>query len=493
MANFSDYLKKGAYVNIRDHRKWTPLHCAAYVGSAEIASMLLEFKADMDAVEEQGRTAFDLAMEYGNYQGELSVCSVMIEKGYVPKEQSWERLLQYSLDKDIVCYVAAAHQNNYFLQNFGDPKRFSLHKAIRYQAKKVIETLINLSDHNFLRSIAMMKDFEGKNALELAEAGEDYTILKAISNLVGQNNKFNYDRIVDDHQAMLQENNESYQATINALNQDQLYAPNKGKKGIVPPEANLNGLPSTTKMFNENPRYNVDPQSRLNPLEQGRRLNYHTLENTDYQPPLWRETQAKDTSKTTLGDEYYRNDYPSNYNTLSGKKNLPYSPYRDSPKTSKKKPNDYITDSPEPYFAFSSDQPDPTSLKRNNTLPDEKPDDKPKNNGLRTSKTLGYDIRNTDGLPKELIIDSKSSPRDSPPPRDKSPEDNNQTLNRKDSSPAMLRNNSLGGSPDKDKSPFIENYSMGVGGMGVGGMEGPEKIAFSPPKQYVTAVASGKV
>lgn len=46
---FRDYLKTGAYVNIRDHKKFTPLHCAALIGSVEIGDILLKNHADLYA------------------------------------------------------------------------------------------------------------------------------------------------------------------------------------------------------------------------------------------------------------------------------------------------------------------------------------------------------------------------------------------------------------------------------------------------------------
>lgn len=66
-----EYLDKGAYINIRDHKKWTPLHCAAMVGNVEMTQILLDHKADTQALDDMGRTPFDVAFEYKNYQGEL--------------------------------------------------------------------------------------------------------------------------------------------------------------------------------------------------------------------------------------------------------------------------------------------------------------------------------------------------------------------------------------------------------------------------------------
>ncbi len=41
------------------------------VGSVEMTQILLENKADTQAMDDMGRTPFDVAFEYKNYQGEL--------------------------------------------------------------------------------------------------------------------------------------------------------------------------------------------------------------------------------------------------------------------------------------------------------------------------------------------------------------------------------------------------------------------------------------
>lgn len=127
-----EFLNKGAFVNIRDHKKWTPLHCAAMIGNVETVKLLLDYKADLEAEDENGRTPFKIAIEYGNYFGELSACSVMLERGLSINEDVWTMLLMYSLENDITCYVKLAHKNRIFLHNVDDTNKFSLHLAVRY-------------------------------------------------------------------------------------------------------------------------------------------------------------------------------------------------------------------------------------------------------------------------------------------------------------------------------------------------------------------------
>ena len=73
-----DYLSRGCHVNIRDHRKWTPLHCAAMLGNIEIANILLDAEADVNAVDSNGLAPVDIALEYGNYTGEIRYVSLKI-------------------------------------------------------------------------------------------------------------------------------------------------------------------------------------------------------------------------------------------------------------------------------------------------------------------------------------------------------------------------------------------------------------------------------
>ena len=65
------YIAKGAFVNIRDHKKWTPLHCAAMIGNIEIANILIECKADLGPQDANGLTPLDISIEYGHYTGEI--------------------------------------------------------------------------------------------------------------------------------------------------------------------------------------------------------------------------------------------------------------------------------------------------------------------------------------------------------------------------------------------------------------------------------------
>lgn len=57
-------LTRGADVNIANQAGWTPLMQAALDGSAGIVRELLSHKPDLDAKDQDGKTALDLAVQY---------------------------------------------------------------------------------------------------------------------------------------------------------------------------------------------------------------------------------------------------------------------------------------------------------------------------------------------------------------------------------------------------------------------------------------------
>lgn len=59
-------LENGAKVNARQGAGYTPLHQAAYNGNAEMAALLLEFGADVEAHLPNGKTPYNIAQEKGH-------------------------------------------------------------------------------------------------------------------------------------------------------------------------------------------------------------------------------------------------------------------------------------------------------------------------------------------------------------------------------------------------------------------------------------------
>jgi len=70
LAPFRDLLKSEVHLNIRDSRKRSLLHYAAFVGDSEITQFLIQKRIDLYAEDSFGKTAFDVAFEAKHYQGD---------------------------------------------------------------------------------------------------------------------------------------------------------------------------------------------------------------------------------------------------------------------------------------------------------------------------------------------------------------------------------------------------------------------------------------
>jgi ankyrin repeat protein len=56
----------GANVNARKYDYWTPIHVSAYNGLLGIVELLLERGADTSIKDDDGRTAYQLALRQGH-------------------------------------------------------------------------------------------------------------------------------------------------------------------------------------------------------------------------------------------------------------------------------------------------------------------------------------------------------------------------------------------------------------------------------------------
>ena len=70
-------IENGADVNAVDGRKWTALHLVSQKGHVDVAKVLLENGADVNAVDEIERTALHFAAE----KGHVDVAKVLIQNG----------------------------------------------------------------------------------------------------------------------------------------------------------------------------------------------------------------------------------------------------------------------------------------------------------------------------------------------------------------------------------------------------------------------------
>ncbi len=77
LAKVKDLLEKGADVEVKDEKGWTPLMWACAKGHADVARLMIENGADIEAKSEDGSTALMFAC----WKGHADVARLMIEKG----------------------------------------------------------------------------------------------------------------------------------------------------------------------------------------------------------------------------------------------------------------------------------------------------------------------------------------------------------------------------------------------------------------------------
>jgi ankyrin repeat protein len=64
-------MRNDLYLNIRDHKKRTLLHYAAFGGSIDITELLLQKGMNINDVDDLGKTPFDIAYEGNFYEGNI--------------------------------------------------------------------------------------------------------------------------------------------------------------------------------------------------------------------------------------------------------------------------------------------------------------------------------------------------------------------------------------------------------------------------------------
>ena len=73
------YLDRGADVNEQDFQGCSPLHSAAFMGSAPLVRFLLEQSGlDIEVIDEEGRTPLALAIHSGNVYGQDSATIALL-------------------------------------------------------------------------------------------------------------------------------------------------------------------------------------------------------------------------------------------------------------------------------------------------------------------------------------------------------------------------------------------------------------------------------
>ena len=70
-------LDRGAEVNGKDNRGWTPLHHAAWNGRSVVATLLLDRGAEVNGKNNRGWTPLD----YATWKGHADVVALLLERG----------------------------------------------------------------------------------------------------------------------------------------------------------------------------------------------------------------------------------------------------------------------------------------------------------------------------------------------------------------------------------------------------------------------------
>ena len=79
-ALVENLLDRGADANVPNENGWTPLMAASFSNEPDAAALLLSREADIDARENEGRTAFDIAASAGSDSG----MDILLQAGAAP-------------------------------------------------------------------------------------------------------------------------------------------------------------------------------------------------------------------------------------------------------------------------------------------------------------------------------------------------------------------------------------------------------------------------
>ena len=95
-------LENGAAVNLKDHKGWYPLHHAAQNYRAEIANLLLEKGADIEAKDDYGNTPLWRSVFASQGRGEM--ITLLLSKGADPNNANGSGVSPLALARNIANY-----------------------------------------------------------------------------------------------------------------------------------------------------------------------------------------------------------------------------------------------------------------------------------------------------------------------------------------------------------------------------------------------------
>ena len=94
-------LDGGAYINLKNRYRITPLHESCWYGHTNCAKLLIKHGADLDLKDIFGNTALDSSCQNNN----LECSKLLVENGCIINKVVIDKLLEGYLDREIIEYL----------------------------------------------------------------------------------------------------------------------------------------------------------------------------------------------------------------------------------------------------------------------------------------------------------------------------------------------------------------------------------------------------
>jgi len=128
-------LERGANIDAHANNQHTPLNIAIFTNNLKAAQLLLEYGANINSRDDKDRTPLHHAICYNHHTNSLKYVKFLLDKGADPNATDYK-------------------------------KRTPLHKAIRYDYLKAIQAL--LYDKNYKKTVLNISDYKGLTILHTA-------------------------------------------------------------------------------------------------------------------------------------------------------------------------------------------------------------------------------------------------------------------------------------------------------------------------------------
>lgn len=158
---------------VRDHRGWTPLMLASFLGNDDIAGLLIHYKADVNALDLAGNSA----LHWAAFGGHTACIRMLIEnhaRTDVRNNFGWTPLMQATARNHIEG-VALLIQSGVDLDSVAEDGYTPLHKAAASGYLDIVELLLEQgADKN-------LKTRDGYTPAQLAATNQQDAVTKVLS------------------------------------------------------------------------------------------------------------------------------------------------------------------------------------------------------------------------------------------------------------------------------------------------------------------------